>query len=249
MNFSAISSRTLYGKLLRFPLKFIPPNTKIPILQGKLRGKRWIVGSSYHGCWLGSYEYQKRVIFEKMVKEGSIVFDVGAHVGFYTLLASVIVGSRGRVFAFEPVPRNIFYLKKHLEINHITNVTVIEAAVSDSSGTVFFDEGHGDSIPSSMTGHISLKGNLKVKSVSLDELVSRGEISIPNYMKIDVEGAEMLVLSGAKSILSNAHPVVFLATHGCDIHQQCCEFLESLGYSLKPIVGNSIEETNEILAY
>ncbi len=244
MNLSGISYKSWYGKLLRFPLRFIPRNTKMPILQGKLRGKKWIVGSGNHGYWLGSYEYEKRVIFENLVKEGNIVFDIGANVGFYTLLASVLVGLEGKVFAFEPVPKNLFYLKEHLRINHITNVTVIEAAVSDSRGTALFDKG-----PSSSMGHISPNGVLKVKTVSLDELISQEKIPAPHYMKIDVEGAEMLVLSGAKSILANVHPTLFLATHGRTVHQQCCEFLKSLDYHLRPIVGHNVEETSEILAY
>lgn len=244
MNFSAIPYRSLYGKALRFPLRFIPPNMKLPILQGKLRGKRWIVGSSTHDCWFGSYEYEKRIIFEKTVTDGSIVFDIGAHVGFYTLLASVLVGPSGKVFAFEPVPRNLFYLREHLRLNRVTNVKVVEAAISDSTGITFFDEG-----PSSSMGRISLEGRLKVRVISLDELISQGEVPIPHYIKIDVEGAEILVLSGAKLILTNAHPALFLATHGRNIHQQCCQFLASLGYCLRPISVNSVNEVDELLAY
>ena len=60
MNLSSISSNSFLGKILRFPLKFIPKNLAIFILQGKLRGKKWIVGSGNHGCWLGSYEYEKQ---------------------------------------------------------------------------------------------------------------------------------------------------------------------------------------------
>ena len=97
MNFSGISNKKLLGKLLRFPFRFIPTDMRMPILQGRLKGKKWIVGSSNHGCWLGSYEYEKRLVFEKTVTKGSIVFDIGAHVGFYTLLASVLVGPGGRV--------------------------------------------------------------------------------------------------------------------------------------------------------
>jgi FkbM family methyltransferase len=244
MNFSAIPYRSLLGKVLRFPLRFIPSNMKMPILQGRLRGKRWITGSSNHGCWLGSYEYEKRILFEKTVKEGDIVFDIGAHVGFYTLLAAVLVGHRGRVFAFEPLARNLLYLREHLRLNRITNVTVFEAAVSDFTGTAFFNEGKGSS-----RGRISAKGKLKVKTVSLDELVSQGEVPLPQHIKIDVEGSEMLVLSGAKSILANAYITLFLATHGPDVHRKCCEFLRSLGYYLQPIIGDGVEETDEILAY
>lgn len=229
---------------MRFPLRLIPTEMKMPILQGRLKGKQWIVGSSQHGCWLGSYESDKQQLFEKTIPEGSIVFDLGAHVGFYTLLASTLVGSKGKVFTFEPMPANLFYLKEHLRINRITNVTVIEAAVSNCSGVTYFEEGS-----SSFEGRISSQGTLQVKTVSLDELIDRGEIPTPDYIKIDVEGAEMQVFSGAKSLLMNARPTIFLATHGNDVHQQCCEFLTSLGYQLQPIGGKSLEQSDEILAY
>lgn len=244
MNFSGISNRTPLGKFLRFPLRLIPTEMRMPILQGRLTGKQWIVGSSQHGCWLGSYESDKQLLFEKTITEGSVVFDLGAHVGFYTLLASTLVGSKGRVFTFEPMPKNLFYLKEHLRLNRMTNVTVIEAAVSDCSGVTYFEEGS-----STFEGHISSQGTLQVKTVSLDELIARGEISTPDYIKMDVEGAEMQVFSGAKSLLANARPTIFLATHGDDVHQQCCQFLTSLGYQLQPIGGKSLEQSDEILAY
>jgi hypothetical protein len=63
MNFSGISSKSILGKALRFPLKLIPSSARVPIIQGPLRGKLWIVGSSNHGCWLGSYENGKRKKF------------------------------------------------------------------------------------------------------------------------------------------------------------------------------------------
>jgi FkbM family methyltransferase len=244
MNFSGISNKTILGQLLRFPLRFIPTKMTMPILQGRLRGKQWVVGASNHGCWLGSYELEKQLLFQKTITEGSVVFDLGAHVGFYTLLSSVLVGPKGRVFAFEPMPANLFHLKEHLRLNHIKNVTVIEAAVSDSSGITYFEEGSDSS-----QGHIGSKGTLQVKTVCLDELISSGELPTPDYIKIDVEGAEMQVFSGAKSMLANAHPTIFLATHGNDVHHQCCEFLTSLGYQLQPIDGKSLAQTDEILAY
>jgi FkbM family methyltransferase len=244
MNFSGISNRSIFGKFLRFPLRLIPSSVRMPILQGKLKGMHWITGASQHGCWLGSYEYNKQLLFEKTITQGSVVFDLGAHVGFHTLLASVLVGSQGKVFAFEPMPANLVYLKKHLQLNRVTNVTVIEAAVSDCSGIAYFEVSS-----SSFQGHLSSQGTLQVKTVSLDELVAKGEIPNPDYIKVDVEGAEMEVLSGAKSVLTKAHPTIFLATHGDDIQRQCRHFLTSLDYKLQPIVDKSLELTDEILAY
>lgn len=244
MDFSGVSNRTLVGRLLRLPLALIPSRTILPILQGKLRGTKWIVGSSNHGCWLGSYEYHKRKAFEESVARGGVVFDIGANVGFYTLLASVLVGARGRVYAFEPVPRNLHYLEEHLQINGIKNVSVIEGAVSDCDGVAQFDES-----PSRLTGRLAPGGRLTVRTVSLDEMMTRGELPPPECIKIDVEGGEMLVLTGARVLLGNRRPILYLATHGPGLHQQCCELLASFGYHLQPIGVNSLEQPDEVFAW
>jgi FkbM family methyltransferase len=238
------SDNTLLGKFIHFPLKLIPRSFIIPILQGKLRGKKWVAGSAVNSCWLGSYEYEKQSIFAESVAEGSIVFDIGAHVGFYTLLSSVLVGPKGRVFAFEPIDKNLFYLKKHLQLNQITNVSLIEAAVSDHNGFTYFAEGR-----TSSQGYISPKGNLLVRTVCLDELYLKGEILVPDFIKIDVEGAEMSVLIGARSILEHSHPMIFLATHGEDVHQQCVILLKSFDYKIEAIDGKPLTHSEEILAY
>jgi FkbM family methyltransferase len=205
---------------------------------------KWIVGSSNHGCWLGSYEYHKRKAFEESVARGGVVFDIGANVGFYTLLASVLVGARGRVYAFEPVPRNLHYLEEHLQINGIKNVSVIEGAVSDCDGVAQFDES-----PSRLTGRLAPGGRLTVRTVSLDEMMTRGELPPPECIKIDVEGGEMLVLTGARVLLGNRRPILYLATHGPGLHQQCCELLASFGYHLQPIGVNSLEQPDEVFAW
>ena len=243
LNSAALSNKTIMGRLLRFPLRLLPPEMKVPILQGLLRGKKWIAGSSNHGCWIGVYEYEKRRLFEKTIRWGSIVFDVGAHVGFYTLLASELVGPNGKVFAFEPLPRNIFYLKEHLRLNHVFNVEIIKAAVTDHQGSVCFNEG-----PHSTMGHIAAHGNHCVKAISIDGLVKEGKVPSPDYVKVDVEGAELSVLGGAKSTLSAATPTIFLATHGDVIQKKCRDFLQSLDYELEAINGGDIGRAKEILA-
>lgn len=192
---------------------------------------------------MGSYEYEKRRLFERTVTEASIVFDIGAHVGFYTLLASVLVGPRGRVFAFEPSPLNLVYLKEHLRLNKIENVTIFEVAVSDRCDIALFDTG-----PDRSTGRLSPTGNHKVETVTIDELVEKGKLPLPDYIKMDIEGAEAKALAGMRAVLAQSHATIFLATHGDQIHQECCRLLDSLGYSLQPIDGVNLESSREILA-
>jgi len=111
INFSSISEGSLPGKLLRGGLKLIPNAVVVRIMQGHLKGKKWIKGSGVNGYWLGTYELAQQKIFQKYMKEGNVVFDIGAHVGFYTLLATQLVGKKGKVFSFEPNPRNIIFLR------------------------------------------------------------------------------------------------------------------------------------------
>ncbi len=229
--------------MLRQPLRLIPPNICLPILQGRLRGKRWITGSSLHGCWLGSFESDKQTVFEMIVKPGDTVYDIGANVGFYTLLASELAGPSGCVYAFEPLPRNVEFLNQHLTLNGAKNTKVLEVAVSDTNGQASFDDS-----PNNSMGQLSNSGKRKVKTVTIDRLLSEGTILPPGCMKIDVEGAEMLVLSGAKSVLKTYRPHIFLATHGLHVHKEACEFLKSLGYQLQAIGSKSIEETDELIA-
>jgi len=242
MNFSAVPNR-FPGQFLRACLKIIPPQSQIRIIQGKLKGYKWIVGSSVHGCWLGSYELEKQLAFQEIIQSGKIIYDLGANVGFYSLLSSVLTGKTGKVIAFEPVPRNLYYLQKHIEINRIKNVQIIDAAVSNESRFVTFDMG-----PHSSMGKISKDGSLQVRTVVLDSLVDKGEIPSPDYLKIDIEGAEYLALVGAKKILQKYHPLIFLATHGAEVHQNCLRLLESYGYTLRSINEKNLQETDELIA-
>ena len=245
MNFSQISNQKLLGQILRAPLNLLPKGLIVPIMQGRLKGKRWTVGSGTHGCWLGTYEYEKQHLFTDTIQSGAVVYDIGANVGFYTLLSSEVVGSEGHVVSFEPAPRNLRWLKRHLRLNRIKNVTLIEAAVSDSTGETFFDQES-----TGFMGHLSATGGknaVRVATVSIDELLEQGRVPIPQYMKIDVEGAEASVLHGAKKLLAEHRPTLFLATHGKQVHSECCTLLENAGYELKSANNKSIAETDEII--
>lgn len=223
--------RSPLGKLLRLPLKLIPNETVLPILRGKLKGKKWIKGSSINGCWLGTYEFDKQLIFQKYIKPGMVIYDIGANVGFYTLLSSVLTGNSGKVFAFEPVSRNIYYLKQHLKLNEINNTNVIEKAVLNKSAKIKFTLSSDPSM-----GHISEDGEIEVNTISIDEFVEQGNPP-PDLIKMDIEGAEFEALIGAKEILISKKPVIFLATHGDDIKNKCLELLKKLNYTIK-IIGN-----------
>jgi len=107
----------------------------------------------------------------------------------------------------------------------------------------FFDAG-----PSGEMAHIASSGQLQVRTCTLDYLFQLGQIPSPDCIKMDIEGAEFDALRGAKSLLSQAHPSIFLATHGTIVHRECCAFLQSLGYHLVSIDGNPLDNSRELIA-
>ena len=240
-NLSKQDFRSPIGKILRFPLKLIPDKTVLPILQGTLKGKKWIKGSSINGCWLGTYELDKQVLFSKYIKPGNIVYDVGANAGFYSLLSSLLVSETGKVYSFEPLPANISYLKKHIELNKLGNVKVIEKAVSNKVSTVRFNFGDNRS-----AGHISNDGEIEVETISIDEFISQGNPS-PDIIKMDIEGAEYDALFGAKKLLRTKKPVIFLATHSSELRAECLKLLAEFDYTVTSIDNKPIEESDEFV--
>jgi FkbM family methyltransferase len=184
-------------------------------------------------------------MFSTMIKRGDVVYDLGANVGFYSLLASVLVGPDGRVFSFEPAPRNLGFLRRHLELNRVRNCSVFEVAVSGSNGTARFDFG-----PHFHMGHLAgdSENSISVRTVTLDNLIASGQIKPPNLIKCDIEGAEFDALTGAADTLSKYAPAIFLATHGPKVHQDCCALLTGLAYQLTPLDAPSLNDASEILA-
>ncbi len=231
------------GRSARAAMNLMPRDTVLPILRGPLRGKKWVVRSSFQSCWFGVYEYEKQVVFQQSVRKGDVVYDIGANVGFYTLLASELVGSEGTVVAFEPLPRNLALLRRHVHLNGLSNVEIIEGAVSEEAGTARFA---AEGLPE--MGHLTDEGGMEVKMHQVDALVGSGRIPPPKVMKIDVEGAELSVLRGAHEVLKQHRPQILLATHGLEVHRQCVDLLREAGYALSSMDDKPLEESSEVKA-
>lgn len=231
------SAETGIGRLLRAPLGWIPSGAEVPILATAAFGRKWIVGSGPHSCWLGFNEYRKRRTFSEAVKPGDVVWDVGANVGSYTILASVLVGPNGHVAAFEPLPTNVAFLRRHVEINDLSNVSVHEAAIFDRSGVVRFRVE-----PDRVLGRVDREGGtLDVRALTLDDVVMSGIAPPPDAIKIDVEGGEVEVLEGGSRVLSEQRPDLFLSIHGGREGRRSVELLNDLGYDVHPIAGDERE--------
>ncbi len=241
LNFTELSSTTLLGRAVRYPLRILPRSLAVPILTGQLRGKKWIVGAHRHACWLGSYEAYFQKVVAREVRPGGVFYDVGANVGFYSLLASILIAP-GKVVAFEPLPTNVHYIRTHLALNGIKNVDVLELAICDEVGSSFFQEEETRAM-----GRLQANGNRRVQTTTLDSLLYEERIAPPNYIKMDIEGAEFKALMGARQCFERYKPKLFLATHGSEIHEDCLRLLQTWNYDLHLIAKPSSDRA-EILA-
>jgi FkbM family methyltransferase len=172
------------------------------------------------------------------------LYDVGAHSGFYTLLFSRLTGARGMVYSFEPCTYSLSFLLRHIKLNELSNVRVVQVALADASGlnpmSVDYDSYQNRLCAEERTP-------LLVSTIPLDAFEARP----PHLIKIDVEGAEGKVLKGASRILSEAHPVLFLALHGEEQRQECAALLRAADYGLYALDGTHIGGpilTDEIIA-
>lgn len=222
---------------LRTATRHVRLGRPLPILTGLLRGARWIPDASVRSCWLGTFEAEEQAEFGRVVRTGMRVYDLGANVGYYTLLASRLVGPRGRVIAVEPLPRNLAYLHRHVALNRLANVDIVEAAVADRPGVGRFTE-----TASASENRLGAEGTLKVPITTLTALAER--FGPPDVIKIDVEGAEHLVLGGAKELLRGARPTILLSLHNDTARAVCAQIAGELGYAVAPLVGTLPVEAN-----
>lgn len=165
------------------------------------------------------YEPEDVEAFRRFARPGSVVFDVGANVGQYSLLASKLVGETGHVYAFEPSPDVLVKLQHHLEVNHADNVLLTRKAVAECNGTASFypanensNQGVGSLLPAEeYRGKIRTEESIEVEVVTLDNFCEEHGIDHIDLLKIDVEGYDLDVLKGAEKILDRSPGIVVLA--------------------------------------
>lgn len=240
---SGIETPSFKSRLLRLFVGRLKPGTALPVLSGPLRGARWILDAGDPACWTGGYQREIQARFAGAVAPGSAVLILGDKAGFYSLLASRRAGREGRVFVFEPLPRPLDLLRRHLALNKVANAQVIEAAVSYKNGSAFLDPG-----PDGKTARLAAAGQFQVRTCTLDRMLAEGELPLPQALKIDIGGAEFGALCGAKDLLRRARPAVFLSTHGERVHRECCAFLDMLGYRLEALDGQDLEDSRQLVA-
>ena len=196
----------------------------------------------------GVYEPETVQTLQTFLKEGGVFFDVGANEGYHTVIASRIVGPKGRVFAIEPQSRLQSALQKNLELNQCTNVTLIKSAISDKEGRAILFL-----LPDTNSGASGLIRATKyrvpteqVNTVTLEKLFATYSVDICDLMKVDIEGFEPEAILGSASLFESRRiramalePTAHLAQKRGHKPEQLTLFLEQRGYRLNPAFDNN----------
>jgi FkbM family methyltransferase len=235
-NFSKKAALSLLYKLPPFPKNFHGKSVWIhPRARFSITTQTFFERESHVRTWL-----------TEQLKPGHVFFDVGAHHGWVSMWTLPLVGKDGIVVSFEPSPANLSILEWHRTINNFSQWTIVPKAVSDidADETEFFLVDTGDSPMNSLTNGVPgtpLMGGRDIRKISiptitLDRFCSEVNLR-PDLVKIDVEGAELMVLRGARKLLEQSCPTIILAVHpywlpAGQSTQQIFEFLARYGYTV-----------------
>lgn len=198
--------RKLFFKIYRIPsfnwiyhylIRSLTDSTKIVDVQGN---KMYLdsedtLNLSTRGVW----EPFGTEVFKKQIKEGDTVLDIGANIGYFTLIAAKIAGDKGKVYAFEPEKTNFSVLKKNVEINKYKNIVLIQKAVSNKNGKTSFYLDKKDLGKHSLF-NLDKGERIEIEIVKLDDYFKdyKGKI---DFIKMDIQGAEWLAIDGMSSLL------------------------------------------------
>ena len=180
------------------------------------------------------------------LRPGMNFIDVGAHIGEYVLLAASAIGEDGKVYAFEPDPRSYGFLQRNIMINRLRNIYVNNSAVFNVDGTVKFFISEELTTSRIFVSHLTQRRAIDVSAITLDTYVRDNQIDEVHIIKMDIEGAELFALEGAKTLLSlpsQQAPVIVFEYSPSNCKEfgydatKIFEMLRSFGYKLYVLKG------------
>ena len=237
--------RSLYrfrplASLLRGALNRASPAgfTPVVVAAGGLQGLKLSLDmQTEKDYWLGTYEPDLQAAVAVLVKPDMLVYDVGANIGYISLLLARRVGAGGHVYAFEALPANLERLRLNLELSGLSGrVTVVPAAVVEQKRPARFlvgpSGGMGKAAGSAGRQDVIYSQSLEVDGLSLDEFVYAGGNPPPQVIKMDIEGGEVLALPGMSHLLVEERPLLLLELHGPEAARLTWNTLRAAGYRL-----------------
>lgn len=197
----------------------------------------------------GCLDYYDERAIHGMIQPGSVCFDVGAHIGYYSLLLSRWTGPGGRVFSFEPTPYTHSFLTRNLRRNEASNVTVVQAAVGSEIRKVRMSGLKGERLGGRS---VTDTGDTEVRCTTIDSEIERINPDRLDFIKMDVEGYELQVLSGAQRALERFRPKIMLEVNPTALQQHDSDppmlqdFLRSRNYGLSRAGADGLAAISDI---
>ena len=218
--------------------------TPLPVLRGRGRGLRFRFGESNLSRAVRPAEVLVENELLRALGPGDVLYDVGANIGWYTVLGARRVGPTGRVIAFEPGVENAAHVVGNAAINRLSNVTVIAAAVSDQDGwATFLEKGSLQSRLDKADDDAQAKRHaarkhrfhrtVSVPVLTLDRWIAETGQAPPSVIKIDIEGGEIGALRGMEATLAAAGPTLIIELHAT--RDAVLDLLDGFGYEHEAI--------------
>ncbi len=218
-------------------------------VETRVGSSRFVFRPKIDGLWYLNYSDAEpgvdRVLRENL-KEGDTFIDIGAYIGYYSILARNIVGESGKVIAFEPNPESYKLLKKNFEMNGYTNCIAENIALSDEVGFVklFIGKYTDDSSSLFLAEEVNAERYVTVKTMTFDKYCELHGVT-PSFIKIDAEGAEYKILRGMQKIMDMLHPKLMIEIHPRHLEKQgislgsLFDFLKEQGYEIQLVEGKA----------
>jgi FkbM family methyltransferase len=234
------------SKLIRDLARRWAGGRDLQIATGSGAGLRFNAGPSNPAYGLGTNERPVQEELARHLHPGDIFFDIGANVGFFTVIGAKLVGPTGRVFAFEPAPANADRVRHNVALNSFANVTLLEKAVAQHAGQaeLLVTSYSGGAALASVGTLGDVQERIAVEVVSIDELIAQGALQPPTFVKIDVEGAELDVLRGMVDTLATHKPLIIYEVDDEDegrFQQKlaaCATYLREHEYQARPLADS-----------
>ena len=184
-----------------------------------------------HDVYTSMVDHEEDIVEQFSPKTGDIVVDIGAAFGFYAIMASRRVGQQGRVVAIEAQPDSFDMLNKNIKLNKLANIITLNYAAYSEKTKVRLYSSY--SIIQERAGQ-SLQSFIEVSADTLDNLLLGVGIDEVNWIKIDVEGAELEVLKGAEGLLSRSTDIALLIeVHSPDLVKPIVELCRSFNFGVQ----------------
>ena len=224
---------------LRWCANLYPEDSVVQIRAGHAAGLLWRRHHRYvNGYWLGHYELPIQEALRRELFAGGTFFDIGANAGFFTIVAARLVGPGGRCVAFEPSPDNCASIREQIEANSLDHCSLVPEAVSDFEGMVTFSF----AAPGSPMGHVGHgephERQIEVKATTLDAACAR--FGRPDFIKMDIEGAETRALAAARNTLAQIRPSWLIELHGEDCEREVRRVLKAADYRFLNLQGDAL---------